>query len=366
LIVELPEWQPFTAGRAPWMPESSERGRVVVALAPAATSRERWSADVALGIADAWGESGHRVVVADCVLEHPTLHRNAGLENGEGVVDAALFGASVSRVAQSVPGRSFFFVSAGSPAGDPEAVVTSARWGRLQDGFRDAGVTFVVFLREGCVGEAMIIDDADDIVVLTDSADRVPRTARETAGKIRMLVGLDGPARAAPDQGGEPISDDAAFLSDMDAASSSDADVDVDEAWGTPVDAEPSDPSGTGWDDPALAGLGDWDSADPESDEAGADAFEEAMDFTMTPTAEGEAGAEVPIGTTDDPGPVVAASHMHTPEAEPAGSAATVPPASRSGRRGGADPDARRKLLWVALAVLILVVLVVLGALRQG
>jgi hypothetical protein len=55
---------------------------------------------------------------------------------------------------------------------------------------------------------------------------------------------------------------------------------------------------------------------------------------------------------------------VHTPEAEPADETSYVPPGSRRGRRGGADPDARRKLLWVGLAVLILVVLVVLGALR--
>ena len=33
-------------------------------------------------------------------------------------------------------------------------------------------------------------------------------------------------------------------------------------------------------------------------------------------------------------------------------------------RTGEADPDARKKLLWVALVVLVLVVAVILGALR--
>ncbi len=307
-------------------------------------------------MADAWGESGHRVVVADCVLEHPTLHRSAGLESGEGVADAALFGASVSRIAQPVPGRSFFFVSAGSPAGDPEKVITSARWGRLQDGFRDAGVTFVVFLREGCVGEAMLIEGADDIVVLTDSPERVPASARDAAGKIRVLVGVDGAGRA------EPAPEEGVGARHVEAESDPDWGEDRD----VPADAGLPEPSGTGWDDPALAGLGEWGSTEAESDEPVADEAEAAMDFTVAPTGESEA-------TTGDPAEASvrraveaesSAPHVHAPEAEPADPVSGVPPARRRGRKGGADPDARRKLLWVGLAVLILVVLVVLGALR--
>lgn len=326
---------------------------MVVALAPPAASRERWSADVALGMADVWGESGHRVVVADCVLEHPTLHRNAGLQNGEGVADAALFGASVSRIAQPVPGRSFFFVSAGSPAGDPDSVVTSARWGRLQDGFRDAGVTFMVFLREGCVGEAMLIEGADDVVVLTDSSERVPRSAREASGKVRVLVGVDG-----ADEGGAAVEPQTGMES-QDAAAASD----VDQVWATPADPGSVDSSDTGWDDPALTGLGNWGATDSEEEGQGADEPEAAMDFTAS-ADEDEAAADLSV--PHEPVAEQGASHVHAPEAESADLTSTVPSAKRRGRRGGADPDARRKLLWVGLAVLILVVLVVLGALRQG
>ncbi|MEX2472301.1 MAG: hypothetical protein WEA34_08995 [Gemmatimonadota bacterium] len=316
-----------------------------MALAPAAASRERWSADVALDMADAWGESGHRVVVADCVLEHPTLHRNAGLQNGEGVADAALFGASVSRIAQPVPGRSFFFVSAGSPAGDPDSVVTSARWGRLQDGFRDAGVTFVIFLREGCVGEAMLIDGADDVVVLTESSERVPRSAREAAGKVRLLVGVDGADQGVPAAEPETGADEAS------------ADSDEDDGWETPAHPGSPDSPDTGWDDPALAGLGNWGAAGSEDDDADADAEDAAMDFAAAP-------ADADPNPPHEPETVQGASAVHAPEAEAGHPAATVPSVNRRGRRGGSDPDATRKLLWVGLAVLILIVLVVLGALR--
>lgn len=281
------------------------------------------------------------MVVADCVLEHPTLHRNAGLQNGEGVADAALFGASVSRIAQPVPGRSFFFVSAGSPAGDPDGVVTSARWGRLQDGFRDAGVTFVIFLREGCVGEAMLIDGADDVVVLTDSSERVPRSAREAAGKVRLLVGVDGTDQGVPaaEPGPETESDEAS------------ADPDVDDSWETPAD--PGSPD-TGWDDPALAGLGNWGAG---SEDAAAEDAEAAMDFAAAP-------ADAAPSPPHEPEAEQGSSALYAPEAEAGHPTSAVPPVVRRGRRGGSDPDATRKLLWVGLAVLILVVLVVLGALR--
>jgi hypothetical protein len=85
--------------------------------------------------------------------------------------------------------------------------------------------------------------------------------------------------------------------------------------------------------------------------DAGAPEAETVMDFSSHDDGD-ETGGE----TRTDP-----LSDVHSPEAE-GSPVAAAPARARRGHRG-ADPDARKKLLWVALAVLILVVLVVLGAL---
>ena len=348
------------------MPESDDRGRVVVALAPAPSAREQWSARIVLDLLDSWSESGHRVVLADCVLEHPMLHRSAGLPNDEGLVDAALFGASVSRVARPVPGRGFFFVGTGSPAGDAEAVIASARLARLRQGFRDAGVTFVAFIRQGCVGEAALMEVADDVLVLALSADQVPPRARDAAGKVRAVV---GPAEATSTEAPEGMGEGAGVKFsgvELTAAEAVAADV---------PEAESAEPSQTWESETGVTPEGPLPSEHPEAGEAALravpsdDPVEAAIpDPGEPPTGAPGAGPESwmdfsPQEDGDDQG--AGAGEPGTEASPPDTEPVSAPPATAHARRAhrGADPDARKKLLWVALGVLILVVLVVLGAL---
>ena len=348
MIAELPEWQPYASGDVPWIPEAAERGRVVVALAPAPASREQWSTEIVFDLLEGWSRSGHRVVLADYVLEHPMLHRKAGLANEEGLSDAALFGASVSRIARPVPGRSFFFVGTGSPAGDPEAVLATQRLGRLQDGFREAGVTFVAFVRQGCVGVSDLIGAADDVLVLAPTTEDLPYGVHEAVEKVRAVLGPSETEVA----GDEPTLDEAALPEVAEPAQGLDL-VDASHAEDT-VPATDDGGSSTG-DADAFEWAESWqeDTAeirDSANGEREAQAHEAEMDFSA-PDSDDQ---PVHGAQSDDAG-------IHAPESEPV----AVPAAAISSRRPqrGADPDARRKLIWVLLAVLILVVLVVLGAL---
>lgn len=363
MIVELPEWQPYAAGEYPWTPEAGDRGRVVVALAPAPASREQWSAEIVFDLLEGWSRSGHRVVLADYVLEHPMLHRRAGLTNEEGLADAALFGASVSRIARPVPGRSFFFVGAGSPAGDPEAVLSTDRLGRLQDGFREAGVTFVAFVRRGCVGTSELVEAADDVLVLAHGAEDLPDGVHGSSSKVRAVLGpqdgqpgLIGPGHA------EVVPTEPALPGGTDVH----AGLELAEPLAGHVEAagpESGDASGTGIEDPTSGAADGFEWADSwqediahaedtlEGDGDGASAPPEAeMDFS-TPSDDEVAAADA--GESD--------ADVHVRESD-SGATPVAPVRSRRSHRG-ADPDARRKLLWVLLAVLVLVVLVVLGAL---
>ncbi|MEX2467665.1 MAG: hypothetical protein WD995_12200 [Gemmatimonadota bacterium] len=346
MIVELPEWQPFAPDAIPWTPDASDSGRVVVLLAPAAARRDGWAVRLTLDLVGAWGDAGRKVVLADGVLEYPMLHREVGLPNDEGISDAALFGASVARVARPVPGRSFFFVSAGSPAGDPDAVATSPRWQRLRAGFKDAGVTLVLFLREGCAAQADLAAGADDVVVLAGSEQDVPEAARRMAGQVRLVLGPQseplappGAAPARADETAAPLAAPREVGGDL--APSSETDV---PAW-TPTDESPTDAHSAVPAAAILHGPGadvDGDGSPRDGDGIHADAFEGAP-------ASGDATPEDVGGA---PSPEEAPVPGYTP--------------SRSRRNRGGEPGAGRKLLWIGLGVIVLVLIVVLGALRSG
>jgi hypothetical protein len=351
LIVELPEWQPFAPGDTPWTPDASGAGRVVLLFAPAAARRDAWASRLALDLVGAWGDAGQKVVLADGVLEYPTMHRELGLSNTEGVADAALFGASVSRVARPVPGRAFFFVSAGSPTGNPEAVATSPRWGRLLEGFRDAGVTLVLFLRSGCAAEESLAAEADDIVVLAGSAEDLPEGARRMADRVRFVMGPEaGSATTAQPVAVDPSAAERRRVEWGEVRTAPD-----------PFESIPSQESLSA--DMASGVVHPGDSGAPTED-ATVTAPAEARGYHDEPLRfdAPEQRLEYAAATTGD----ALDDLPRDDEAQPEPLTVAYTPTRSRRRTGGADPDARKKLLWVGLVVLVLVVLVIVGALRSG
>lgn len=290
---------------------------MVVLLAPDGADRD-WAAGVALEMASSWGEEGHRVVLADGALERPSLHREAGLTNSEGLSDAACFGASVSRVAQPVPGRSFFLISAGSPVGDGAAVARSARWARIVEGFREAGVVLAVFVREGEASTEAFLDAATDVVVLHAGEDEAPAGVVGAAGRVRARV---GPAeRPAPVGADEPVG------AEEPAA--------IEEPVGAEIPGRDEEA--------ALAEAGGLTAPSLGSDEAAA--------------VGGPAGGDVPASAGAPVATQATAEAVRRP-----GSAR-----STGGRRRRQRTRGRKTMLWVALGILVVVLVVVLGASRPG
>jgi hypothetical protein len=200
-MAQLPPWQPLDGGVP--VPDGEGPGRIVAVIASQGAVEGGWAATATLDLARAWSASGARVIVADGALHYPTLHTHAQVENAEGLSDAALFGASVGRVARPVDEGAFFLITAGTAVANANSVPSSARWGRLLDGFREAGVKLLLFVRDGDSGCAAFLGSASDIVVLAARGEKAPAAVRELEGLVRAVTGPGvgvgaGVAAAAP------------------------------------------------------------------------------------------------------------------------------------------------------------------------
>lgn len=192
-MAQLPPWQPLDGGvQVP----GSGPGRIVAVVASQGAVEGGWAASATLDLARAWSGAGERVIVADAALHYPTLHAQVRVENGEGLSDAALFGLSVGRVARPVDDGAFFLITAGTAVANANSVPSSRRWGHLLDGFRDAGVKLLLFVRDGDSGCAAFLGSASDIVVLASKGEKAPAAVRELEGLVRAVTGPGGVSAA--------------------------------------------------------------------------------------------------------------------------------------------------------------------------
>jgi hypothetical protein len=207
-MAQLPDWQPLDGGVP--IPDGSGTGRVVAVVASEKAVAGGWAGPATLELARHWSRGGEKVVLADGALHYPSLHALAGVENGEGLSDAALFGASVGRVAKPVDGGAFFLIAAGTAVADANSVPGSPRWGRLLAGFQEAGVKLILFVRDGDSGCRTFLESASDIVVLSDRGEGAPRAIRDHEQLVRVVAGpstvmrVGGPSAAAPSEAAPP------------------------------------------------------------------------------------------------------------------------------------------------------------------
>mgnify|MGYP001159159529 FL=1 len=119
----------------------------LVALVPV-TDDLHWAATVAWSVARASAAAGpgarRAVALVDLCLEAPILHEAKQLDAAPGIAEAIAADVSLNEVARDVDGVNF--VPTGSDVPDPVLVRGSARWGRLQAGFRNEGALLLVYL----------------------------------------------------------------------------------------------------------------------------------------------------------------------------------------------------------------------------
>lgn len=127
-------------------PEDGEEGPTTVMIMATVAAREQgWAARAALHLVREWTRAGSRIFLMDLNLDAPDLHGVLGHENREGVSDVVLYGASVPRVSRPVDGGAFYLATAGTAVADASEVLSHSRWAEVINGFREAGVTLVLY-----------------------------------------------------------------------------------------------------------------------------------------------------------------------------------------------------------------------------
>jgi hypothetical protein len=173
-------------------------GSVILVLAEQGARTAGWAGRLAVDLATAWGSGGAQVVLADADVADATLHTLLGEENGEGMSDHVLFGASLERVARPLSGRPFLFASAGTVVGDPEETLRSVRWGACFSAARQSPATLVLYLPADSLGGSSLPVEADRVVRLAAEA------PTDGAAVDARVVTLYPPAAPASPSAGLP------------------------------------------------------------------------------------------------------------------------------------------------------------------
>lgn len=114
----------------------------VVALTPASQDAA-WTAGVCWDVARAVARGGRRVMLVDLHLEQPLLETGATAPADEGVVDAFVFGASLTHVAR-LEEPELYYIGVGTAPPNPVDIWSSARWKRLARGFGSEGALMLL------------------------------------------------------------------------------------------------------------------------------------------------------------------------------------------------------------------------------
>ena len=205
-------WQPLDpAGSLPGEIESAlgdgdSLSACVVILVDSEIDRD-WGAQASLAVARRWAASGRRVILADGCLDGPVLHEAAGVENGEGVSDMVLYGASAQRFTRRVEDR-LMLAPAGTPVVEVADVLKHVRWDMMISGCREVGATLVCHVSTGTPGVEAMTERADGVLVLAPASKDVDAILGSTAGPLIAILGPgngDAPPLASVDEEGDAV-----------------------------------------------------------------------------------------------------------------------------------------------------------------
>lgn len=172
---------------------------VVLLVAGAAARASGWAARSAIAVAGALARD-RSVVLADLAVDGPELHALLGVPNLEGLADVILFGASLPRVAQAVPGQAFEVVAAGAYVPDPAELLASPRWERIAEEYRLGGATLLAYVPAGTAGLTELAARMGACILLTDAGDLDAGgfDMPENVAVLATLTPADRDAAAAP------------------------------------------------------------------------------------------------------------------------------------------------------------------------
>jgi hypothetical protein len=207
---EKQAWQPLDSA-AGSLPKEIESALVdadslpafVVILVDSEIDRE-WGAQTTLAVARKWAASGHRVILVDGCLDHPILHEAAGVENGEGVSDMVLYGASAQRIAGRIEER-LMLAPTGTPVVEVATILEHVKWDMMISGCREAKATLVFHVSTGTPGSNAMTARAEKVLVLASESRDIDTLLGDASGRVIAVLGPvngDAPAVAI---GGEAV-----------------------------------------------------------------------------------------------------------------------------------------------------------------
>ena len=209
-------WQPLdpATGSLPGEIESSlgdgdSVSACVVILVDSEIDRD-WGAQASVAVAKRWAASGRRIILADACLDGPVLHEAVGVENGEGVSDMVLYGASPTRITERVEGG-FMLAPAGTPVIEVADVLKHVKWDMVIRGCREAGATLVFHVSTGTPGVEAMTKRAEGVLVLASPSKDVDAILGSESGPLIAVLGPsngDVPSVDGDDEEGDVASVD--------------------------------------------------------------------------------------------------------------------------------------------------------------
>ena len=159
----------------------------VVILVDSEIDRD-WGAQASVAVAKRWAASGRRIILADACLDGPVLHEAVGVENGEGVSDMVLYGASAKRITERVEGG-FMLAPAGTPVIEVADVLKHVKWDMVIRGCREAGATLVFHVSTGTPGVEAMTKRAEGVLVLAFPSKDVDAVLGSESGPLIAVLG---------------------------------------------------------------------------------------------------------------------------------------------------------------------------------
>ena len=209
-------WQPLdpATGSLPGEIESAlgdgdSVSACVVILVDSEIDRD-WGAQASVAVAKRWAASGRRIILADACLDGPVLHEAVGVENGEGVSDMVLYGASATRITERVEGG-FMLAPAGTPVIEVADVLKHIKWDMVIRGCREAGATLVFHVSTGTPGAEAMTKRAEGVLVLASPSKDVDAILGSESGPLIAVLGPsngDVPSVDGDDEEGDVASVD--------------------------------------------------------------------------------------------------------------------------------------------------------------
>ena len=211
-------WQPIdpAAGSLPAeidsaLDDGDSVSACVVILVDSEIDRD-WGAQASFAVAKRWAASGRRIILADACLDDPVLHEVAGVENGEGVSDMVLYGASAPRITERVE-DGLMLAPAGTPVTEVADVLEHAKWDMVIRGCREAGATLVFHVSTGTPGVEAMTKRAEGVLVLAPPSKDVNAILGSESGPLIAVLGPangDAPPVVSEDPGGDVAAVDVA------------------------------------------------------------------------------------------------------------------------------------------------------------